>query len=55
MDFTKEIMDTQGHGNYIQLDESLAPPMWLSFIRNPSDSGKIHSNVRERYNNGKLL
>lgn len=52
MDFSTEIFKAQGHGDYQPLDMSLLPSMWLAYIRNPSDSGKIHNNVSERWRNG---
>ncbi|XP_071842804.1 uncharacterized protein [Apostichopus japonicus] len=52
MDFSTEIFKAQGHGDYQPLDMDLLPSMWLAYIRNPSDSGKIHNNVSERWRNG---
>eukprot|EP00662_Eupelagonemidae_sp_cell21_P028331 gene28331-56615_t len=53
MDFAKELMEEQGHGRYEQLDLSLAPPnLFLLFARDPSDSGRIHANVKERWREG---
>ena len=38
-----------GHGNYKRLDVNFAklPPLWLAFVADPSDSGRMHSNVRQ--------
>eukprot|EP00051_Salpingoeca_urceolata_P018482 m.259822 g.259822 ORF g.259822 m.259822 type:complete len:616 (+) comp19206_c0_seq14:186-2033(+) len=52
MNFAKEIMDTQGHGEYEYLDMAKLPGFWLAYLSDPSDSGKIHSNVRQRYDSG---
>ncbi|EGD74001.1 hypothetical protein PTSG_05698 [Salpingoeca rosetta] len=52
MDFSKEIMDAQGYGHYEQLPVSKLPQFWLGYLADPSDSGKIHSNIRQRYNSG---
>ncbi|MCZ6678419.1 MAG: hypothetical protein O7E52_14365, partial [Candidatus Poribacteria bacterium] len=49
MDFSKELMEKQGHGNYEYLDASLMPPLFLAYVDEPTDSGKIHSDVRYRY------
>jgi glucuronokinase len=49
MDFSKELMEKQGHGNYEYLDSSLMPPLFLAYVNEPSDSGKIHSDVKYRY------
>eukprot|EP01065_Artemidia_motanka_P040725 TRINITY_DN5152_c1_g1_i1.p1 TRINITY_DN5152_c1_g1~~TRINITY_DN5152_c1_g1_i1.p1 ORF type:complete len:672 (+),score=213.78 TRINITY_DN5152_c1_g1_i1:84-2018(+) len=53
MDFDKTVMDEHGHGRYEQLDVSLAPPnLFLLYMRDPSDSGRIHANVKERWRDG---
>lgn len=35
------------------MDMSGLPMFWLAFLGDPSDSGRIHSNVRERWLKGK--
>ncbi|XP_030632900.1 glucuronokinase with putative uridyl pyrophosphorylase [Chanos chanos] len=52
MDFNKQLMDERGYGEYIPLDMSNLPPFWLAYLGDPSDSGRIHSNVRQRWLNG---
>lgn len=52
MDFNKENMDKLGHGIYIPMDLSLLPPLYLIYAANPSDSGKVHSKVRQRWLDG---
>ncbi|XP_063799794.1 uncharacterized protein LOC134966741 isoform X2 [Pseudophryne corroboree] len=52
MDFSKSIVEEQGFGNYVPMDISCAPPFWLAYLRDPSDSGVIHNNVRQRWLNG---
>ncbi|KAL4568301.1 hypothetical protein LXL04_023910 [Taraxacum kok-saghyz] len=52
MDFEKSKMDECGHGIYTQLDTSLLPPLHLIYAENPSDSGKVHSTVRQRWLDG---
>lgn len=52
MDFKKEHMDEMGHGEYIPMDTGLLPQMHLIYAENPSDSGKIHSAVRQRWLDG---
>ncbi|EDQ91895.1 uncharacterized protein MONBRDRAFT_14509 [Monosiga brevicollis MX1] len=51
MDFGAEIMK-RGHGIYEYLDTSKLPQFWLGYLADPSDSGKIHSDVRQRYDAG---
>ncbi|CAN8260759.1 unnamed protein product [Cochlearia groenlandica] len=52
MDFSKEHMDKLGHGIYTPMDISLLPPLHLIYAENPSDSGKVHSRVRQRWLEG---
>ncbi|KAJ7970755.1 Glucuronokinase 1 [Quillaja saponaria] len=52
MDFSKEHMDNLGHGIYTPMDVNLLPPLHLIYVENPSDSGKVHSTVRQRWLNG---
>ncbi|KAJ4827559.1 Glucuronokinase 1 [Turnera subulata] len=49
MDFAKEHMDKFGHGIYKPMDIDLLPPLHLIYAENPSDSGKVHSTVRQRW------
>lgn len=39
-------------GNYVSMDTSDLPPFWLAYLSDPSDSGRIHSNIRQRWLNG---
>ncbi|KAL5719850.1 glucuronokinase [Ranunculus cassubicifolius] len=52
MDFSKEHMEKFGYGTYIPMDISLLPPLHLIYAENPSDSGKVHSNVRKKWLDG---
>nr|KYP44013.1 hypothetical protein KK1_034535 [Cajanus cajan] len=52
MDFSKDSMDELGHGIYTPMDLSLLPPLYLIYAENPSDSGKVHSKVRQRWLDG---
>uniref|UniRef100_A0A3B5L6P8 GHMP kinase C-terminal domain-containing protein n=1 Tax=Xiphophorus couchianus TaxID=32473 RepID=A0A3B5L6P8_9TELE len=52
MDFSKKLMDEQGYGNYASMDMSDLPPFWLAYLSDPSDSGRIHSNIRQRWLSG---
>ena len=52
MDFSKELMDKQGYGNYESLPLESFPQLWLAYVADPSDSGKIHSNIRQRFDCG---
>ncbi|KAI8341682.1 hypothetical protein BC941DRAFT_509782 [Chlamydoabsidia padenii] len=52
MDFNKTLMDQAKHGNYIPLDPNLLPPLYLAYVADPEDSGKVHSTVKQRFLNG---
>ncbi|XP_068173097.1 glucuronokinase with putative uridyl pyrophosphorylase isoform X2 [Antennarius striatus] len=52
MDFSKTLMEDQGYGNYVSMDMNGLPPFWLAYLSDPSDSGRIHSNVRQRWLSG---
>uniref|UniRef100_A0A8C4DY47 Glucuronokinase with putative uridyl pyrophosphorylase n=1 Tax=Dicentrarchus labrax TaxID=13489 RepID=A0A8C4DY47_DICLA len=55
MDFSKKLMEDQGYGNYVSMDMSGLPPFWLAYLSDPSDSGRIHSNIRQRWLSGEPL
>jgi glucuronokinase len=53
MDFSKEIMDRQGYGNYERLDPALLPNVYVAYRTSLSEGTEIfHSNVRERWRAG---
>jgi glucuronokinase len=52
MDFDKTLMHQIGRGRYIQLDTDLLPPLYLAYVADPEDSGKVHSTVKQRFLNG---
>ncbi|XP_062105626.1 glucuronokinase 1-like [Humulus lupulus] len=52
MDFSKKHLDGLGHGIYTPMGINLLPPLHLIYAENPSDSGKVHSTVRQRWLNG---
>ncbi|KAL8160120.1 hypothetical protein V2J09_001657 [Rumex salicifolius] len=52
MDFNKEHMDEFGYGKYTPMDVNLLPTLHLIYAENPSDSGKVHSTVRQRWLDG---
>ena len=53
MDFSKEIMDRQGYGNYEQMDPALLPNVFVAYRTSLSEGTEIfHSNVRERWRAG---
>lgn len=44
MDFNREIMEKQGHGNYEPLDPDLLPNLYIAFRRNLSEGSEIFHN-----------
>merc|ERR1712084_17776 len=57
MDFDADYMSQHGHGDYARLPEDVFDwlctlPFFIAYEADPSDSGKIHSNVRSRWDLG---
>ena len=53
MDFSKDLMDRQGYGNYERLDPALLPNMYLAYRTSLSEGTEVfHNNVRERWRAG---
>jgi len=52
MDFDEDHMKSNGHGQYHPLPVALLPRLWLVYCDNPSDSGKVHSDVKRRWMEG---
>jgi len=53
MDFAKELMDRQGHGNYVRIDHALLPPLFVAYDISLSEGSEVfHNNIRERYDRG---
>jgi glucuronokinase len=50
MDFSREIMERQGYGNYESLDPALLPNVYLAYRTSLSEGTEVfHNNVRERF------
>ncbi|GJP34895.1 hypothetical protein CLOM_g19377 [Closterium sp. NIES-68] len=52
MDFNRAHLDAHGYGIYEPMDPALLPPLHVIFAANPSDSGQVHSSVRQRWRDG---
>merc|ERR1711957_841561 len=57
MDFDAEYMKENGHGKYERLSRDVFEwvaglPLFIAYEADPSDSGKIHSTVRTRWDAG---
>lgn len=56
MDFNREQIERQGHGNYFPLDPILLPNLYIAYKTELSKvSGKVHNDVRTRYDHGDKL
>ncbi|CAM0142548.1 unnamed protein product [Umbelopsis sp. WA50703] len=52
MDFGKQHVEQYGYGQYEELNMHNLPPLWLAYVADPKDSGKMHNSVRQRFANG---
>ncbi|KAI8471038.1 MAG: ribosomal protein S5 domain 2-type protein [Monoraphidium minutum] len=52
MDFERAGFKKRGHGEYHRLPPALLPRLWLVYCDNPSDSGRAHSDVKRRWQEG---
>lgn len=53
MDFAKDHFDRQGHGEYIELNPSLLPPLFVAFRSNLSEGTEVfHNDIRGRFERG---
>jgi glucuronokinase len=56
MDFDREHLSANGRGRYERIPSSalakFCPLLFLAYQHDPSDSGKIHSDVKQRWLNG---
>ena len=53
MDFTKDLMDSRGYGEYERMDPALLPNVYLAYRTSLSEGTEVfHVNVRERWNSG---
>jgi len=52
MDFSQELMETQGYGSYEPLDPGLLPQVYMAYRTSLSEGTEVfHRNVRERWRN----
>jgi glucuronokinase len=53
MDFSKELMEKQGYGDYIPLDSKLFRNIYIAYRTDLAEGSEVvHNNFRERYNFG---
>jgi glucuronokinase len=49
MNFERSLVEGRGYGEYERLPVANLPYLWLAYLSDPSNSGKIHSNVKARW------
>jgi glucuronokinase len=53
MDFSRELMEARGHGNYEHMDAALLPNIYVAYRTSLSEGTEVfHNNVRERWRRG---
>ena len=53
MDFDREVMESQGHGRYEELDPAVLPPLYIAFSNQLSEGTEVfHNDIRGRFNRG---
>lgn len=53
MNFDKDIMEAQGHGEYIPLDPASLPPTYIAYRDDLSEGTEVfHNDIRARFNRG---
>jgi galactokinase/mevalonate kinase-like predicted kinase len=52
MDFDRKLMESRGHGDYVRLDPSLLPPLFIAWGGPSGESGQAHSPIRVLWERG---
>jgi len=52
MNFAQELLTGRGYGDYTRIAPNTLPPLYIAFVLHGAESGKIHSDVRRRWNAG---
>lgn len=53
MDFRRELMETRGYGEYVEIDPALLPNLYIAFQNDLGEGSEVfHNNVRERWLQG---
>jgi glucuronokinase len=53
MDFSRELMEKQGYGQYDELDPGLLPPLYLAYRTDLAEGTEVfHNDIRGRFNRG---
>ncbi len=49
MNFDPALIKSQGYGEYTQIPVAALPPLFLAYAADPSDSGRIHAPIKQRW------
>ena len=52
MDFDRSLMGARGYGEYVRLDSGALPALFLAYLTEGTESGKVHTDVRQRFEAG---
>jgi len=53
MDFDRALMESRGYGNYVEIEPSLLPNIYIAYRTRLAEGSEVfHNNIRERWNNG---
>ena len=53
MDFSRDLMEARGHGNYEHMDPALLPNVYVAYRTSLSEGTEVfHNNLRERWHRG---
>lgn len=53
MDFNRDLMETQGHGRYEELDPALLPPLYVAYRSALAEGTEVfHNDIRGRFSRG---
>jgi glucuronokinase len=53
MDFSRDLMEKQGHGNYERMEPGLLPSIYVAYRTSLSEGTEVfHNNLRERWRSG---
>ncbi|TPX44126.1 galactokinase [Synchytrium endobioticum] len=52
MDFDQALMEARKYGEYERVDASIWVDLWLAYVAQPKESGKVHNDIRAQFHNG---
>jgi len=53
MDFSRELLESQGYGRYEPMDPGLLPPLFVAYDTSLGEGSEVfHNNIRERFDRG---